>query len=170
MSEGYSLKNGRLVPKNRDLCSVARLQQGYGAELGKEHSYLVAPGGTRMGVARHGSLLFLRHTVVGFNKQVFEEGVEHFSRPVLWKGSSKPLGCPNFSTCPLPREHFTRKTLFAPEGTKDRPVAVTDLAGERVTRLQNLLTIGRRLKTRMPNLTSLLSERLCSNLRLGQVE
>ena len=88
-----------------------------------------------MGVARHGSLLFLRPKGVDF------EGVCNTFHG-LRESSSKPLGCSHFSSChrwvsegnTLATIHKrARKTLFTPEGTKDRPAAATELAGERVT-------------------------------------
>ena len=116
--------------------------QGYGAELGKEHSYLVAPRSTKMGVTRHGSLLFLRPKVLDFNRQVFEEACNTFHYQYSGNVAPKHLVAPTFHPVyyrtdrwaiegtTLVRMHKrARKTLFTPEATKDRPAAVTDLAG-----------------------------------------
>ena len=98
-----------------------------------------------MPITRHGSLLFLRPTLAPFNKEEFEVVCNTFHtqsaqgtivalvfRPLVqyhvdkWELSGNTLS----------RIHKrARATCFSPEGTKDRPAELKDLADERVTYL-----------------------------------
>ena len=126
--------------------SVARLLlQGYKVSLDSpDDSTLVIPTGERTSVVRHGSLLFLRPTLDRFDPHTFEPLCNHFHEQFAL--TPPGLVAPTFHPVyyhadrwvlqgdTLVRLHTrTRVTLFSPEGTRDRPVPVTDLADERVT-------------------------------------
>ena len=127
--------------------SVGRLlRQGYSVTLsGVEHT-LSSPDGGRIPVERHGSLLFLRPTLVPFDKEEFVHVCNVFhsnggSQGTLIAPASAPFYYHTdrweLSGNILTRIHKrSRATFFAPDGTKDRPVALDDLADERTTFLE----------------------------------
>ena len=101
--------------------SVGRLlRSGFDVNLSsKKPNTLETPDGHKVPITRHGSLLFLRPTLAPFNKEEFEVACNTFHT----QSSQGTIVAPVFR--PL--------VQYSPEGTKDRPVDLKDLADERVT-------------------------------------
>ena len=125
--------------------SVGRLlRQGYSVQLSREEHSLVNPEGCRIPVERHGSLLFLRPTLLPFNQPEFEQMCNLLKDPST-SGTLVAHTAPQYSHTDkwelsgntLTRTHKrSRATFFSPDGTKDRPVGLEDLADERTTFLE----------------------------------
>ncbi|CAE7439381.1 RE2 [Symbiodinium natans] len=128
--------------------SVARLlQQGCKAVLTSEGSQLEGPTGATFPVTRHGSLLFLCPTLAEFDPNEYADFSKGFHeqfavrpppglvaptlKPTYYHADSWVLDEANATLTRLHKRG--RATLFSPEGTKDRPVELKDLTGERVT-------------------------------------
>ena len=127
--------------------SVGRLlRSGFEVKLTAESQTLSTPEGQCVPVIKHGSLLFLRPTMLPFERNEFESVCNFFHET----GSRGTLVAPTFHTPvyyhtdtwelsgnTLTRIHKrTRATFFSPEGTKDRPVELSDLADIRTTYLE----------------------------------
>ena len=125
--------------------SVGRLlRQGYSVQLSSEEHSLVNPEGCRIPVERHGLLLFLRPTLLPFNQPEFEQMCNLLKDPST-SGTLVAHTAPQYSHTDkwelsgntLTRTHKrSRATFFSPDGTKDRPVGLEDLADERTTFLE----------------------------------
>ena len=76
-----------------------------------------------MPIIRHGSLLFLRPTLAPFNQDEFETVCNTFHNT----SAQGTLLAPE----------RVGVTFFSPEGTKDRPVDLKDLADERATFIEH---------------------------------
>ena len=125
--------------------SVGRLlRQGYQVNLSMDEHTLSTPDGRKVPVVRHGSLLFLCPSLTAFDPLEFESICNSFHEA----NSKGLLVAPTFQTPyhhdrwelsgnALKRIHKrSRATFFSPDGTKDRPVELDDLANDRVTFLQ----------------------------------
>ena len=127
--------------------SVGRLlRSGFEVKLTAESQTLSTPEGQCVPVIKHGSLLFLRPTMLPFEREEFESVCNFFHEA----HSHGTLVAPTFHTPvyyhtdtwelsgnTLTRIHKrTRATFFSPEGTKDRPVELSDLADTRATYLE----------------------------------
>ena len=125
--------------------SVGRLlRSGFDVNLSsKKPNTLETPDGHKVPITRHGSLLFLRPTLAPFNKEEFEVVCNTFHTQSAQGTIVAPVFRPlvqyhvdkwELSGNTLTRIHKrARATFFSPEGTKDRPVDLKDLADERVT-------------------------------------
>ena len=77
--------------------SVGRLlRQGYSVQLSSEEHSLVNPEGCRIPVERHGSLLFLRPTLLPFNQPEFEQMCNLLKDPST-SGTSVAHTAPQYS-------------------------------------------------------------------------
>ena len=129
--------------------SVGRLlRSGSDVNLSSRNpNTLSTPDGHKVPIIRHGSLLFLRPTLAPFNKDEFEVVCNTFHGMSAQGTLVAPTFTPTFK--PVVQYHIdkwelsgntltrihkrARATFFSPEGTKDRPVDLTDLSDERVT-------------------------------------
>ena len=127
--------------------SVGRLlRSGFDVNLSsKKPNTLETPDGHKVPITRHGSLLFLRPNLAPFDKEEFEVVCNTFHTQSAQGTIVAPVFRPlvqyhvdkwELSGNTLTRIHKrARATFFSPEGTKDRPVDLKDLADERVNLL-----------------------------------
>ena len=127
--------------------SVGRLlRSGFDVNLSsKKPNTLETPDGHKVPITRHGSLLFLRPALAPFDKEEFEVVCNTFHTQSAQGTIVAPVFRPlvqyhvdkwELSGNTLTRIHKrARATFFSPEGTKDRPVDLKDLADERVNLL-----------------------------------
>ena len=122
--------------------SVGRLlRSGFDVNLSSKKPNTL--DGHKVPITRHGSLLFLRPTLAPFDKEEFEVVCNTFHTQSAQGTIVAPVFRPlvqyhvdkwELSGNTLTRIHKrARATFFSPEGTKDRPVDLKDLADERVT-------------------------------------
>ena len=141
------------------LVSVGRLlNQGYQVELSSEEMVLKSPCGSKIPLHRHGSLLFMKPSLLLFDSVEYEPVCVTFHekfKPKISESTSnentpKDLVAPTSGFKPIyyhaDRWYFDtsrnvliryhkrqRKNLFTPEGTSDRPVELEKIAQLRRT-------------------------------------
>ena len=136
------------------LVSVGRLlNQGYQVELSSEGMVLKSPCGSKIPLRRHGSLLFMKPSLLLFDSVEYEPVCVTFHEkfkpknvePTSNENTPKDLVAPTSGFKPIyfhaDRWYFDtsrnvliryhkrqRKNLFTPEGTSDRPVELEKIA------------------------------------------